>query len=137
MRRERERWSWSSPLPRVEKAPRVVRRPCGVFPRVSPAARARLRSLDGILRGLSFGSVHVRPPHSDDLCAETSVGCEHAVVAVAVQARRWDEAGDTAQELKRGEERYGGRGRVRDLAALGSVVSCRDLVEEAAIRLGE
>ena len=47
-----------------------------------------------------------------DLVAQRRVGCEHAVIAMAVYAGRWHECGNPIDQLERGERQLGGRHRV-------------------------
>jgi hypothetical protein len=45
--------------------------------------------------------------HGDDASAQAGVGCEDAMVAVAVDARRGDEASERGEEVERGEDEQG------------------------------
>jgi hypothetical protein len=76
---------------------------------------------------VAVGAHVIAAAHGDDPGAEVCMGCEHAVMAVAVDARRQDESGDGGQKLEGREAEHGpavgggARRAVADLALGGSV----------------
>lgn len=63
-------------------------------------------------RGRRIGVIGVGVCHGDDARAQAGIGREDAVVAMAVDARGWDEAGECGEEFERGQhEQFAAVGR--------------------------
>ena len=74
-------------------------------PPASGAAVGRVvaREAGGPVRRVAPSVVHVLPPVAGGLAAPRCIGGKHAVVAVSVDARRWNQACEPVEELEGAE----------------------------------